>query len=174
MANTELLQQYRDSRPAAHKKFYNLVTNPVLMNLFLLGKLPIGFFIGAKVKHIDGSQCLITVPYRYGNNNPFRSTYFGVLACAAEMCTGLPALLATYEAKPSIAMLAVHMEADFTKKATGVTTFTCTQVKEITETVEQAILTGEPKAFEALTIGTSRDGEEESRFKITWSFKARI
>jgi hypothetical protein len=174
MANTELLQQYRDNRLITDPKFFKLVNNTFMMNLFLLSKLPAGLFIGAKIKHIDTEECQITVPYRWGNNNPFRSTYFGVLATAAEISTGLLGLLNTYNAKPSISMLVTRMEADFTKKATGITTFTCKDGKEMANAVEQAILTGEPKTFDALTIGTSQTGEEEARFKIYWSFKARI
>lgn len=174
MPNTELLERYRENRLITDKKFYELVNNPFLMKLFLLTKLPIGLFIGVKVKHIDAEKCQMTVKYRWPNNNPFRSTYLGVLTIAAEVSTGLLGLLATYKAKPSISMLATRIEGDFTKKATGITTFTCLQGKEINNAVEQAILTGEPQTFPALTVGTSQTGEEEARFKIYWSFKARI
>ena len=173
MANTELLEQYRVNRLVAEPKFIKLVNNPFLFSLFLLGKLPTGFMVGIKVKQADANTCKITVPYRWLNKNPFRSTYFGVLSMAAEISTGIPALLATYEAKPSISMLVTHVESDFTKKATGLTTFTCTQGKLITEAVEQAILTGEGQKAEVLTIGTSQTDEEEARFRFTWSFKAR-
>ncbi len=174
MPNTELLQQYRDARLINDPKFFKFINHPVMFRFFLAGKLPIGIFVGAKVKHIDTDKCQVTVPYRWPNNNPFRSTYFGVLVTAAEMSTGVLALLATYKAKPSISMLATRMEADFSKKATGITTFTCAQGKEITNAVEQAILTGEPQSFLAETIGTSQTGEEECRMKIRWGFKARI
>ena len=70
-------------------------------------------------------------------------------------------------------MLVTHLEADFVKKATGLTTFTCTQGKELTAKVEEAILTGQGTTFEALSIGTSEKGEEEARFRVQWSFKAR-
>ena len=95
-------------------------------------------------------------------------------AMAAEMSTGMLGVIATNKSKPSVSMLVTHLEADFVKKATGLTTFTCNQGKELTAKVEEAILTGQGTTFEALSIGTSEKGEEEARFRVQWSFKARM
>jgi hypothetical protein len=71
-------------------------------------------------------------------------------------------------------MLVTHLEADFIKKATGITTFTCSQGNEMTALVEKAILTGEGTTFTALSVGSSKTGEVEARFNIQWSFKASV
>jgi hypothetical protein len=71
-------------------------------------------------------------------------------------------------------MLVTRLDADFVKKATGITTFTCNQGKELTAKVEEAIVTGLGTTFEAISIGTSEKGEEEARFRVQWSFKARL
>ncbi len=172
--NTQLLEKYRANRKVTDAEFFKMVNNPFLFNLYLLNKLPMGFVAGLKVKSCTTEQCQITVPYRYMNQNPFRSTYFAVLAMAAEMSTGMLGVVATHKSIPSISMLVTHLEADFVKKATGLTTFTCTQGKALTEKVEEAILTGTGTTFEALSIGTSEKGEEEARFRVQWSFKARL
>jgi hypothetical protein len=172
--NTQLLEKYRENRKITDAEFFKMVNNAFLFELYLLKELPMGFIAGLKVKSCSAEQCQITVPYRYMNQNPFRSTYFAVLAMAAEMSTGMLGVIATNKSKPSISMLVTKIEADFVKKATGLTTFTCTQGKELTAKVEEAILTGEGTTFEALSIGTNKKGEEEARFRVQWSFKARL
>lgn len=174
MSNTELLEQYRANRKVTDAKFLKLVNQPLLFNLFLMGQLPMGFMAGLKVKSCDSEQCRITVPFRWMNQNPFRSTYFAVLSMAAEMSTGMLALMMTRDSKPSVSMLVTHLEADFVKKATGITTFTCNEGKLINEAIEKTIITGEGQTFNATSIGTSLSGEVEAKFLIQWSFKARV
>lgn len=174
MSHTQLLEQYRNNRAVTDPKFLKMVTNPVMFNLFMFGKLPMAFMAGLKVKSVSATECSITVPYRWMNQNPFRSTYFAVLSMAAEMSTGMLALMMTQDSKPSVSMLVTHLEADFVKKATGLTTFTCNDGVQINETIEKAILTGEGQSFAATSIGYSASGEVEARFKIEWSFKARM
>lgn len=171
--NTELLDQYRLSRTKSDKKYLKLLNSPIMFKLFLAGRLPMGFMAGLKVKHVDTEQCQITVPYRWMNQNPFRSTYFAVLSMAAEMSTGMFGMMMTIESDPSVSMLVSKVESEFIKKATGITTFTCTEGKLINEAIEKAVLTGEGQQFLATTVGTSKTGEVESRFKVQWSFKMR-
>lgn len=173
MANNDLLEQYRANRKITDVKFLKLVRSPFLFNLFLMAKLPMGFIARLKAKSVTPDACEITVPYRWINQNPFSSTYFAVLSMAAEMSTGMLALMATQDSKPSVSMLVTHLEADFIKKATGITTFTCTEGKEINAIVEKAILTGEPQSITTTSVGTSASGEVEARFKIEWSFRMR-
>ena len=172
--NTQLLETYRANRIVTDAEFFKMVNSSLLFNLYMLNKLPMGFIAGLKVKSCSTEQCEITVPFKYLNQNPFRSTYFAVLAMAAEMSTGMLGVIATNKSKPSVSMLVTHLEADFVKKATGLTTFTCTQGKELTAKVEEAILTGEGTTFEALSVGTSAKGEVEAQFRVQWSFKARL
>jgi deoxyribose-phosphate aldolase len=92
---------------------------------------------------------------------------------AAEMSSGLIAMMHTHESKPSISMLVTNLEAEFVKKATGVTTFTCEDGKAIKDTIEKAIATGEGQSYTCTAIGKSENGEIEAIFKVQWSFKAR-
>lgn len=172
--NTQLLESYRANRKITDAEVFKMVNSPILFKLYMLNKLPMGLIAGLKVKSCTSEQCEITVPYKYMNQNPFRSTYFAVLAMAAEMSTGMLGVLGTHKSKPSVSMLVTKLEAEFVKKATGITTFTCTQGKELTAKVEEAILTGTGTTFEAISIGTSQTGEVEARFKVQWSFKARL
>jgi hypothetical protein len=172
--NIQLLETYRKNRLTTNAEVFKMVNSSFLFNMYLLSTLPMGFIAGLKIKSCSAEQCQVTVPYRFINQNPFNSTYFAVLAMAAEMSTGMLGVLATHKATPSVSMLVTRLDAEFVKKATGLTTFTCTQGKALTNQVENAILTGQPTTFEALSTGTSQSGETEARFRVQWSFKARL
>jgi len=66
-----------------------MVKHPVKSSMFLFWKLPAAFFSGVKIKDIDESKCVVTVPYTWFTQNPFRSTYFASLAMAADEYRGI-------------------------------------------------------------------------------------
>ncbi len=167
------VQQYQANQLRVDADFIKTVKNPILFRLFLLQKLPMGFLAGLKVKSLSSEACEITVPYKWLNKNPFRSTYFAVLAMAAEMSSGMLSMMGTYKSKPSVAVLVTGIEAEFVKKATGITTFSCLEGKRIRETIEESIASGEGKTCTTISKGISADGTVEAVFKVTWSFKAR-
>lgn len=154
-------------------KFVSRLRNPLLMRLYLLYKLPLGFIAGLRVESADEHRCEVSVPYGWRTQNPFRSTYFAAQSMAAEMSTGVPAMLACELAPASVAMLIVDMDASFGKKATDISTFTCEQGDAIFAAVERAVETGEPQTVRVETVGRMPNGEEVSRFTFTWSFKKR-
>lgn len=92
---------------------------------------------------------------------------------AAEMSTGLLALAHTYKREPSVSTLVVKIEGVFMKKATGLSTFSCTQGMELKQVVENAIETGKAQTFQARSIGVNKRNEVVAEFFVTWSFKAR-
>lgn len=154
-------------------KIQKKLTNPLLMPLFLFAKLPLGFMAGLRVKTIDSSRCQTTVPYGWRTQNPFRSTYFAAQSMAAELSTGALAMVAVELAPASVAMLITDLDAQFGKKATDISTFTCEAGDEIFAAVAKTCQTGEPVTAKVLTVGHMPDGTEVSRFHFTWSFKKR-
>ena len=140
---------------------------------YQLKKLPSAYFAGVRVKNIDEYKAEVTVPYKWFSQNPFKSTYFACLAMAAEMSTGLLAMLNTYKSKPPVSMLVTGLEAIYFKKATGITTFVCEDGIAINTVVNDAIATGEGKSIKAKSTGTNKDGEIIAEFFITWSFKVK-
>ena len=70
-------------------------------------------------------------------------------------------------------MLLVKLEAEYYKKATGRTTFTCEDGELIAQTIEDSIATGEARSVRARSTGINEQGEVVAQFFITWSFKAR-
>ena len=152
--------------------FLQLVNHPLKFRLYMLAKLPSAFFSGVRVREADEAHCLITVPYKWFSQNPFRSTYFACLAMAAEMSTGLLAMSHTYRRQPRVSMLVIGLEANFLKKATGTTAFLCEDGALIRQCVEEAIATGEARTFRSRSVGTNAQGEAVAEFFITWSFKS--
>ncbi len=157
----------------AVERFRKRITNKFLFKSYLLAKLPLGLIAGLSIRSIDETHCSISVPYKWLTTNPFRSTYFAAQSMAAEMSTGLIAMLAVNAYPQPISMLITGMEADFTKKATKRATFTCQQGEEIFEAVQKTYETGEEQTVTAETEGVVPDGEEVARFRFKWSFKLK-
>lgn len=147
------------------------LNTPWKMRLYFLQKLPSLAFWSVKVKHCDAQQAQVTIPFRWRTQNPFRSTYFAALCGAAEFSTGLLALLAIGDQR--VSMLIVNLEAEFIKKAVGLTTFTCKEGKDMQAIVQQALATKEPQKIKVTSVGTNADGEVVAKMTFTWSFKAK-
>lgn len=141
--------------------------------MFLFWKLPAAFFSGVRIKEIDEDRSVVTVPYKWLTQNPFRSTYFASLAMAAEMSTGVLGMMHVYKRTPPVSMLITNMEATYFKKATGIIYFTCEAGKQIYDMVEQSIATGESKSITVKSTGTNKNGELIAAFLFTWSFKVK-
>jgi hypothetical protein len=155
-------------------KFFALINHPFKFRMYLLYKLPAAFFSGIKVKECTQEKCTTSVPYKWLTQNPFRSTYFASLAMAAEMSTGALALSNTYKSDPAISMLVTKMEANYFKKATGITCFTCEEGSQIANAANEAGSGGESKTITVKTIGKNKNDELIAEFLFTWSFKARV
>lgn len=143
------------------------------MTLWMWKTLPLAAFAGLRVSRLDEAACSVRLPGGWRTQNPFRSTYFGAQAMAAEMSTGAPALVLLADAPASVAMLVVGLEARFSKKAVGETVFTCEDLPGMRSAIETAASSSEPQAFVASSIGRDTAGDEVAAFEITWSFKRR-
>jgi hypothetical protein len=153
--------------------FFRLIKHPLKFRLFLLTKLPSAYFSGVRVKTADEKSCTVTVPYKWFSKNPFRSTYFACLSMAAEMSTGVLAMANIYKKQPAVSMLVLNVSGDFTRKASGITTFTCNDGAAIKQCIEDCIVSGEGKSITATSTGVNNAGEIIAEFRVTWSFKAR-
>lgn len=154
-------------------EFIKMMKHPVKFRMFLFAKIPSAFFSGIHVMHMDEGKCEVTVPYKWFSQNPFRSTYFACLSMAAEMSTGALAMAYIYKLNPPVSMLVVKTEAEYFKKATGKTTFVCTDGKAFNEVIEKAIATGEGQTLAAVSNGFNEKDELVATFRITWSFKRK-
>ncbi|MBC8045668.1 MAG: DUF4442 domain-containing protein [Fimbriimonadaceae bacterium] len=160
-------------REKAQDKFRKRITDSFLFKFFLLKKLPIALIAGVRLRSLDKEKCVVSVPFKWLTQNPFRSVYFATQAMAAEMSTGVLGLMAIQGCDPPLSMLVTNLEGEFLKKATSGIYFTCANGKEIFEAVEKAITTGEGVTVKAKSEGRIEDGTVVSNFYITWSFKQK-
>jgi acyl-coenzyme A thioesterase PaaI-like protein len=143
------------------------------MGLYMLKNLPLGFFVGLRVSHIDNKSAAVSVPFKYLNKNPFQSIYFAVLSMAAELSTAILAMASIYDAQVPVSMLVFDMNANFTKKATSRIVFHCDQADDVVKAVEESVATGEGKTVTVKSVGNDTNGEQVAEFNFTWTFKPK-
>lgn len=143
------------------------------MRAYFLAKLPLAWFAGLRVRHLDAARCEVVVPRGWRTQNPFRSTYFAAQAMAAELSTGALAMAAVQGAGAPVSMLVTGMKASFGKKAVSDAVFTCADGELIAAAVAETLRTGESTTADATAVGRMRDGTEVATFVFTWSFKRK-
>ena len=141
--------------------------------MFLFSKLPAAYFSGVRIKELNEERCITSVPYIWFSKNPFRSTYFACMAMAAELSTGALVMSSIFQKRPPVSMLIVDMQAEFFKKAIGLTRFICKDGIAIRDAVDTAIETEESNIITVKSIGTNEAGEPVAEFAFTWSFKIK-
>ena len=154
-------------------KIRRRVLSPFGFKLFLWKQLPLAAFAGLRLRALDEGGCTVILPGGWRTQNPFRSTYFAAQAMAAELSTGAPALVLVQGSEARVALLVTEVRARYTKKIVGESQFTFRDIGGMADTVERAVLTGEPVTFVARSVGRDQGGEVASEFEVTWSFKRR-
>ena len=147
---------------------------PKKINLFLLLKLPAAYFCGVRVKEIDRIKCAVMVRHGWRNQNPFKSIYFAVQEMAAELSTGALVMAEIKESQRSISMLVVSNRSSFSKKATGIITFVCTDRYQIAEAIAETVSSGEGVNITLKSIGTNEKGEKVSEMEFDWSIRLKV
>ena len=150
------------------------LTNSFFLNLFFLKNLPTAWFWGIKCQKATPDEATVYIKHNWFNKNPYKSTYFAALAGAGEFATGILATSALSVRNEKISMLVLHMEASFSKKATGITYFTCTQGQAVRDVIEMAVKNNTPQTMIMSAIGKNEQSEQVCEVKITWTFKAKI
>jgi hypothetical protein len=162
-----------DPNNPASQRMRKQVTNPLVFAAFLGAKLPLALVAGLRIRALDADHCTATVRYRWLTTNPFRSTYFAALAMAAEMSTGALGLSLVRASPEPVSMLIVGMSGEFTKKAVGLTTFTCRDGVKVQAAVVGALGSSEGVTVQTETVGVDESGDEVARFRFTWSFRKK-
>lgn len=146
---------------------------PSKLNTYTLLKLPAAYFTGVRVKSLEDTKCIVSVKYRWINQNPFRSMFWAVQGMAAELATGALVIKKIKESGKKVSMLVVTNNATFTKKATGRITFTCKDGIKIDEALIKAIKTGEGQTVWLNADGVNTEGVKVSSFNFEWTLKVK-
>lgn len=154
-------------------KLLKKLNSVLLFKVGSIFKLPLAFLTGLKILNFDSKESRVQVNYSYLNKNPFNSTYFAVLSMAAELSTGLYALLHTTGLKPSCAFIITGMKANFFKKGSGITVFNCNDGKKIKTAINKCIKENIPIEVTVKSRGSNERGDLIAEFEFIWSFKQR-
>ncbi|MGJ8760540.1 DUF4442 domain-containing protein [Polaribacter sp. R2A056_3_33] len=146
---------------------------PRKVNLFNLVKLPLAYLGGVRVRTITDTEVVVSIKYRWMNQNPFRSMFWAAQGMAAEMPTGVLVMKAIDDSKVKVSMLVTQQEAQFFKKATGRILFSCKGGNEIREAIQESIKTGEGQVIVLTSEGKNKDGVVVSRFQFHWSLRVK-
>ena len=143
------------------------------MKRFLMFKLPSAYLCGVKLKEINNEKAVVTVKYKWINQNPFNSMYFAVQSMASELSTGTIVIKKISESGQKISMLVTNHSGTFTKKAVGLITFTCNDGNLIGEALKRTIETGEGQTIVMNSVGVDEKGDQVSAYKYEWSLKLK-
>jgi hypothetical protein len=155
------------------QKYIKQVTSGFLFSLFSLKELPMVFLAGVRVKELDADHSVTTVRHSYLTKNPFGSLYFACLAMAAELSSGVIAMMHVKDANPKVSMLVTGTRAEFMKKAKGRISFTCSDGKKIADVISETQKTGEGVTVEVKATGKDEAGDVVAEFVFVWSFKRK-
>jgi redox-regulated HSP33 family molecular chaperone len=156
----------------AQQAFRQQVLNPFKLRLFLLRKLPLAWLAGLRLTTLTPEAATVTIRYKYLTQNPFKSIYFAAQAMAAELASGIQAMLHTQGGGP-VSMLVVGLQAEFSKKSVGLVTFTCPDGAALATAVAESRATGEGRTVVCTSTGHDEVGDVVAVFRVTWSFKAK-
>ncbi|MFZ4106932.1 DUF4442 domain-containing protein [Flavobacterium sp.] len=147
--------------------------SPNKLNFYLFFKLPSAFLCGVRVKSINTRICETKIKQRWLNQNPFNSIYFAVQAMAAELTTGALVMYQIKKSKKNISMLVTNINGNFTKKARGQITFTCSDGELISEAIQKAIVSTVGQTLSLKSIGVDEEGAIVSEMDFEWSIRLK-
>ena len=146
--------------------------NPCKFQTYLMLKLPRAWIMRLRIKEVNLISCVVVLPFKRRNLNPFNSLYFAAQIAAAELSTGLLLLVAINERR-DISMLVQTVEASFSKKAVSDVDFICNEGEKITKAIAETIITGEAVKFIVHSQGFDKLGDLVCTANITWSIKRK-
>jgi hypothetical protein len=142
-------------------------------NTFTFFKLPSAWWCGVRLKYIDKHKAVVTVRYKWFNQNPFKSMFWAVQGMAAEFSTGTMVIDQIKASGKNISMLVLNNTANFSKKATGKITFICEDGHLIKSAIDKTIETGEGQTIWMKSVGVNEDGVVVSTFMFEWTIKLK-
>lgn len=145
----------------------------VLVTAYNLAKMPLAWWSGLRIDELEPERCRVSVPYRWRTTNPFGCTHFAALAMAGELSTGALVMAALEGAPGRGSMIMNRAEVTYTRRATGRSTFTCTEGHLLDAAVRAAVTSGEWTEVTLSTAGQDAAGEPLSSMHFTWAVRVR-
>jgi hypothetical protein len=95
-----------------------ILGNRLLFKVVMFFQVPFNVLAGIRLRELNEDACTVTVPYRWRNKNPFKSTFWAVLGMAAELSTGALVKMYTYKLEPSVAIIVGDCTGEFMANTT--------------------------------------------------------
>ena len=143
--------------------------SPFQYNLYNFFKLPSVWWCGIRVKSVNEESCLVSVKHRWINQNPFKSLFWAVQGMAAELTTGVLLMKEIQSLNQKISMLVINNKANFSKKARGRITFSCSPEDKISKAIQQLLETNEPQTLWLTSKGVDENQVVVSTFEFEWT-----
>lgn len=147
---------------------------PSKYNWFMFFKLPSAWWCGVRLGQLDDQKAVVRIKHSWFNKNPFKSMFWAAQGMAAEFSTGVLVMEKIRRSKKPISMLVANNKANFSKKARGTITFSCTDGQLIDQAIEKTIASGEGQKFWMTSKGIDLDGDLVSSFEFEWTIKLKV
>ena len=142
---------------------------PSKLNTYTFFKLPSVWWCGVRVTQIQKKHCEVKVKHRWINQNPFKSLFWAVQGMAAELTTGVLLMKEIQNSNQKISMLVINNKANFSKKARGQITFSCSPEDKISKAIQQLLETNEPQTLWLTSKGVNENQVVVSTFEFEWT-----
>lgn len=146
---------------------------PSKYNWFMFFKLPSAWWCGVRLHHLENDKAVVRIKHSWFNKNPFKSMFWAAQGMAAEFSTGVLVMEKIRLSKKTISMLVANNKANFSKKARGTITFSCSDGQLIDQAIEKTIASGEGQKFWMTSKGIDLNGDLVSNFEFEWTIKLR-
>ncbi|HVP69639.1 MAG TPA: DUF4442 domain-containing protein [Anaeromyxobacteraceae bacterium] len=143
---------------------------------FLKLKIPILWFVGPRIVHVDDEVAEIRIPLTWRTRNHLGVMYVGALCAGADLAAGMGAARHIFAGGERIDLLFKDLHADFLKRADGDVHFRSTEGQAVAAAVAQTRATGERVNLPVAVVATvpSKYGPEPvARFTMGLTMKRR-
>lgn len=139
-----------------------------------LFKIPLIYYIGAKIIDASADRTVLRVPLNRRTKNHLGSMYFGALAIGADVTGAWVAIQLLRESKQKVSIVFKDLSAEFLMRPEGDVHFTCSDVKAIEQCFAATVADGERKNLTVKVIATvpTKTGDKPvATFAMTLSAK---
>ena len=160
--------------PTVYARTLARLRSPVAMFGFSLWSMPLAVFTGLRVEELTEARCVVSLPFGWRTQNPFRSMHWAAQGIAAELATALHASASIRAAPVPVRMILARSEAQFTRMCRGRARYVFEQVGAVREALERTLASGASVNVATHVTGYDPDGEVISTWVFEWSFRARL
>ncbi|MDI9359185.1 MAG: hypothetical protein QM528_09575 [Phycisphaerales bacterium] len=154
--------------------FIKRASNPLIFRFVLWLKLRAAFKMGISVYQLNHQTCVVKLPFRKINKNPFNSMYLASQIAAGDLSSGLLGQLffTKYPQSAYKSMLITKCTSVFTTKGLEDVYVCCNNGQDIEKQLDEIAQTGERREITTKVYCRNKLGTVTySEFDITWSYK---